>query len=176
MPKTDPEKDPKRIIPDILALYELKDDRSVAIAATSILDYWLGRAIICRLVNLTKTEKENLLDSGGNGVIATLSRKIALGHALGLYGKDVRGDLKLLNGIRNNFAHSDEHIGFDSNEVVASCGKLSAPGYLAKANMTAEPSDPKDRFLDSIHHFIAGLHIVSTGVPKRPTNEHNFLF
>ena len=157
------------VIKDILALNTLKEDRSIAIMAASILDYWLGRAILTRLVELTDDkEREAFFENGGSGPLSSMSRKIWIGYGLGLYKVEARKDLLAIKNIRNKFAHSDEHIDFTDQSITGLANSLFAPKYLAASSMKPEQTDPKERYLDSIHHLVSGFHLATKFHIHRP--------
>ena len=166
--RSNPDKPLEAVINDVLALGSLKEDRSIAVMASAILEYWLGRAILGRLVETTTQEKNCLLDNNGHGALATLSSKIWMGFALGLYKAEARKDLLNLKEIRNIFAHADEHIEFSNPEIIKLCNKLKAPKYLAESVMKSEQTASKERFLDTIHHLVSGFHLATKFHTKRP--------
>jgi len=168
MPRSNPDKPLDAVIADVLALGSLKEDRSIAVMASAILEYWLGRAILGRLIEMTNQEKDCLLDNNGHGALANMSSKIWMGFALGLYKAEARKDLLNLKDIRNKFAHADEHIEFSNPEIVKLCNKLKAPKYLAESAKKTEQTIPKERFLDTVHHLVAGFHLATKFHNKRP--------
>jgi len=168
MPRSSPDKPLGAVIDDVLALGSLKEDRSIAVMASAILEYWLGRAVLGRLVEMTTQEKGCLLDNNGHGALATLSSKIWVGFALGLYKAEARKDLLNLKEIRNIFAHADEHIEFSNPEIIKLCNKLKASKYLAESTMKPEQTSPKEHFLDTIHHLVSGFHLDTKFHAKRP--------
>src|ERR1700730_5077151 len=78
-----------------------KSDRSSAILACGLLDNGLKLAIYCALSN--KAVAIKLFDDGS--LLYNFTAKIAMGHALGLYGNQTRRNLDILREIRNLFAH-----------------------------------------------------------------------
>jgi hypothetical protein len=156
------------IIKDILALGSLKEDRSIAIMAVAILEYWLGRAILGRLVEMDNNEKAALLEQNGNGALSSLSRKIWIGFAVDLYRTEARKDLLNIKEIRNLFANADVHIEFADTEITRLCKKLLAPKYLAESAMKPEQINPKERFLDAVHHLVSGFHLAIKFHTHRP--------
>jgi hypothetical protein len=60
-----------------------------------------------------------------NGPLGSFHSKIAMGYALGIYDKDMRGDLNIVRNIRNAFAHSKKLIQFDHPAVVTELGKAT---------------------------------------------------
>ena len=100
--KNNPQKVVSNIVQAILDLHNLQDDRSAAIMACAILESELGRAILMRLREMKVEEQNRLLDNNGHGAIATLSAKIWVGFAIGLYKEQAREDLLTLKRYETN--------------------------------------------------------------------------
>src|ERR1700733_7413164 len=74
---------------------ELKSDsaRGAVAAMSSLVEEALATAIKNKLVPLNKDEERNLFEN--NGPLSTLSSRINMGFALGVYGAKARRDLNL---------------------------------------------------------------------------------
>ncbi len=59
-----------------------------------------------------------------DGPLATFSRKITAGYALGLYDEATRANLDIVRHIRNAFAHAKKLITFDHSLVLGEIGRV----------------------------------------------------
>jgi hypothetical protein len=168
MPMAKGEKKESNIVFAVLALERLKEDRSVAVMAGALVDYWLGRAILTRLREMDSKEQDAMLDGNGFGPLSTFHAKIWIGYSVGLYASEARDDLLKIKRVRNLFAHADEEIEFAGGDVAKLCMGLVAPKYLAKSAMKPERQSPRDRYLDTIHHLTAGFSIYTRAPARRP--------
>jgi hypothetical protein len=100
-------------------------DRSVAIILSAEVERFLEFAILAKFTNIAG--KDKLI--GSDGPIATFSRKIQIGYAMGLYNSELRDDLDRIRDVRNDFAHSVMPISFNTSSVRSRCLMLkqSAP-------------------------------------------------
>lgn len=119
------------IIGDIHVPLE-QSDRTTAIVAGALLDMFLELALRSRLVDLPEESVKNLFFN--DGPLATMSARIALGYALGLFNEAVRDELTTLRHIRNAFAHNLAKITFDMPEVANVCARLNAPKWYPPDN------------------------------------------
>jgi hypothetical protein len=92
-------------------------DRSVAIILASEVERFLEAAILARFTYV-EDEKKLICD---DGPLATFSRKIQLGYAMGLYNSELRDDLNQIRNVRNDFAHSQLPICFNTPSVKDRC-------------------------------------------------------
>lgn len=61
---------------------------------------------------------------GGSGPLQTISAKIDIAYALGLYSGGTRRNLHLVRKIRNGFAHTSQRTNFESESIVALCKQI----------------------------------------------------
>jgi hypothetical protein len=108
-------------------LDELKEqhDRAAAVILAALLEDALRDAILSRMVPLTEQKERQIF--GPDSPLGSLSAKIKVGFALGVYGPETRADLDTIRGIRNAFAHARRPIKFDTPEIAAECAKLRIP-------------------------------------------------
>ena len=99
-----------------------ESDRAAAITACSYLEPRVDRALRSRLVPLTKKLDQTLF--AGYGPLSTLSARIDVGYALGLYGKMTRADLHRIRSIRNSFAHDVDIRSFSHDKIAKACTDL----------------------------------------------------
>jgi hypothetical protein len=121
-----------------------KNAVGVALLVCAFLDNCLAIAIWAALPNKIAAERlfedRNPLDS--------FSAKIAMGHALGLYGNQTRRNLDILREIRNLFAHEATLLTFATSEIVQACQELNIPGApknLPVPNLRANTA--RDRYV-----------------------------
>jgi hypothetical protein len=129
MPPRDIFEEPKHL----LALFkevQNASDRIAAISATAFLDDSLGVALRARFIPMGNDWADKIF-SGSGAPMNTLSSKIMVGYALGLYGPMTRKDLDTIRNIRNYFAHTALPLDFGKEEIIEKCGKLTTPERLA---------------------------------------------
>jgi hypothetical protein len=89
---------------------------ATAILGAAFVEFHLERAIRRRLPrNDDVTWKELITDKGPLG---TLSMKIMMGHALRIYGDDLRDNLDIMRAVRNVFAHAKKLLQFNNEKIV----------------------------------------------------------
>ncbi|MCK1497892.1 MltR family transcriptional regulator [Bradyrhizobium sp. 188] len=127
-----------------LFTYMKTDSARGAVASmSSLIEEALAGAIKKRLVPLTDKEESNLFEN--NGPLSTLSSRINMGYALGIYGAKARRDLNLLREIRNAFVHSIRHIEFDTPEVAQLCATF----YCGEAIKDFKKDAPRDQYFQA---------------------------
>ena len=150
----------------ILAEMMGKSERAAAIVAGALVENNLVLAILSRLREMNG-EKEEKLFGIDEGPFATFHQRIEIGWALNLYSERARLDLSHLKSIRNKFAHDMSVRAFSDKWMADRCAQLSFPSHLAKGQMKAETTDPKNRFMETVDHFVTGLRLISNE-PRRP--------
>ncbi len=95
--------------------------RAGVLVLHAIIDHALETAIATHFVT-----PDHILIFGGNrdGLLSTTYAKISLGYHLGIFPAWIRDDLKILNDIRNAFAHSPLNLSFNSKPIQAKCSQL----------------------------------------------------
>lgn len=92
-------------------------DRSAALVLCSIVDVALINAITTRIQLMSESEFDGLF-FGADAPLATLSAKIRIGKAVGLYQSKLEDGLNKIRRIRNAFAHSAKSLPF-SHPLIA---------------------------------------------------------
>jgi DNA-binding MltR family transcriptional regulator len=105
----------KKDFKDILHEVETDGVRGATLSAAALIEEFLKTAIRSRLIELSVDEDKRLFH--GMGPISTLSSKIMVGYALGIFGSNTRRDLNAVRNIRNRFAHTLEDIDFDTPAI-----------------------------------------------------------
>ena len=130
---------------DSMDQLDVMDDRAAALILAAILDNLLEMAIEVNLVALSDQRRAALFRSS-EAPLSTFSAKIAIAHALGVYGEDFRRQIDKMRTIRNAFAHAMLPISFDEPVVLEECRKLE-PQRLTELEYRSENDTPKERFL-----------------------------
>lgn len=92
-------------------------DRTLAIILAAEVERFLEFAILAKFTNKEDVDKLICQD----GLLATFSRKIQIGYAMGLYNSEERDDLNCIKDVRNDFAHSVMPICFNTSSVKDRC-------------------------------------------------------
>ena len=98
-----------------------ESDRGLALYATAHIDTELEKLLKKKLIGSEKHVKEIL---SFNGPLGTFSSKVKLSYSLGLIDKVMMDDINILRKIRNEFAHSDEAISFNTQNMKDLCDNL----------------------------------------------------
>jgi hypothetical protein len=98
-------------------------DRSSALVACAMVDAALVMALKSRLIPMAEAEFKKLFYRQG-AVLGSLSARIQLGQALGIYGPKMTAMLDAIRNVRNAFAHAVKPIGFDHELVAKECAPL----------------------------------------------------
>jgi DNA-binding MltR family transcriptional regulator len=90
-------------------------DAGYVILAAAITDQMLESLILAHLPTLSDDNAERLFSY--RGPLGRLADKMVYAHALGLIGDQTCEDLKILNRVRNIFAHPRGFLNFSSADV-----------------------------------------------------------
>lgn len=118
--------DPKHRIASALRGLPKYEDRVAAIIYASILESSLEYAISTRFV-LPPDKTGKMFSYPEDGPLSSFAAKIAMGEALGIFGDQMRKDIKWIKDIRNAFAHTRVGISFKTPAVIAACDELIFP-------------------------------------------------
>lgn len=120
-------------------LNELKKqtDRGAALIAGAVLDEILELTILARLIEFGSERREALFDP--TRPLGTLSAKIEIGYALGIYENPFRLQLGIVRDVRNAFAHRIESIQFDHPDVVKILNRT-------RLETMPQPLSPREHF------------------------------
>lgn len=128
------------------------NDRAIAIVGPSFLDTQLEHLLINFFIE-DEREVRQLLKP--DRPIGTFGSRTTLAFCLGLIGKIVRDDLRLVGKIRNRFAHNLE-ASFDSEPIRSWCLALK----WHRISILMEPpagATPRDFFQVGVNQLIAYL-------------------
>jgi DNA-binding MltR family transcriptional regulator len=90
---------------------------------------------------------------GGTGPLANFASKIRIAYGFGLLTREDHADAHLIRGIRNKFAHAEERISLESDEIKELARKLST------AESDVKPKDAFVRATDKLsRRLVLALH------------------
>jgi DNA-binding MltR family transcriptional regulator len=119
-------------------------DRAIAILGGAFVENAVKVAIAAH--SLTFSYDHNAV-FGQGGPLYSFSPKIALGHALGIYGPKTRDDLDIVRNIRNAFAHALEDVDFSHRDIARECDKLH---HVGSADLSLMLRGPKGKYVRAV--------------------------
>lgn len=129
------ELDPSRRIARALAGRPKYDDRAAALVFAAMLEHAIQIAIQVSFKS-KGPQVEALFSYQSQGPLAHFASKVKIGHAMGLFGEEMRGDLDTIVIIRNVFAHARIHVDFKHEAVMAACHQLTVAKHLKEVPIT----------------------------------------
>jgi hypothetical protein len=153
-------------------------DRGAAIIAAAVIEDVLEHLIIARLVELPSKRKKALFDQS-NGPLSSLSSKIELGLALGLFNDERRGSLHLIREVRNAFAHTMDPISFENKFLftfnIIFCF-LAFTAFFPHIRMNVLDNEPSyhkhfDVILAATMHLVLERRAPKDALEGRPSSE-----
>jgi len=129
---------------ELVASMDNMDARAAALIMGSIIDNLLEYAILLNFVTLSETQF-NALFRNPTSPLSSFSAKIAVAHALGVYGNESRRQLDKLREIRNAFAHTIHPIDFDNPLIAEECLNLD-PSTLTDHQYQPITGTPRERY------------------------------
>lgn len=137
-------------------LDELKgmSDRAAAIVGAAFLDELLRYLIASFLVDDEKVVGELLKNQR---YLGTFNARIGAAYCLGLITKDEYHDLRMVQKVRNEFAHALPGLFFTDQRISNRCNELTAlPPELAPKRFMVDEYGSEARYL-----FSAAVHVLS---------------
>jgi DNA-binding MltR family transcriptional regulator len=122
------------------------DHRGVALLACSWLEDSLGELIRADLIQ-DSTSLDTLFKNRGG--LADFHSRIHMAYAMGLIARDVRDELDLIRGVRNDFAHLRDPISFSDQSITDRCVNLQTALLFERAGKDQFAS-VRDRFIMSV--------------------------
>ena len=143
-----------------LNAFSEESPRAAALVAGAYLDTLLGQLLDMALIG-DKKARANLLgdDKSADKALATFSARIQAVRALGLISPNEYGDLKIIQRIRNRFAHAQHGCTFDEPAVVGLCTSLVL--------LRAVPWSNEPRFTNPRGRFELGVAVLAGCVKSR---------
>lgn len=139
----------------VVRMFHGETDRGAAVLAASFLENFLAKYL--RSAMIEDSAVDDLFT--GFGPFADFNKRIETAYALGLITKDDRRDLKLIQKIRNHFAHTPTNTSFDTRPISDWISALSLNRNLTDEIIGGKTaSKNRMRYLITIGHFCAGIH------------------
>ena len=136
----------RKAVEDALAYLKAVDeeiegasDRAAAILASAILDNELAEELEKKFVLLSAERRGKLF--GVYGPLSSLSAKIDIGFAVGLFGPETHADLHRLRRIRNKFAHTGEPLKFSNQAITDLCATIT--------NAPTTATEPRSQYMET---------------------------
>lgn len=128
-------------------------DRANVLVGVTNVDMALEIAIRSHFVELTPDEGSAIFGGGDRDApLSNFGSKVKIGYALGLYEKLFADDLKVIQLVRNYFAHSSEYVDFNDDAVKSATEALNFPrfGFDRDARVIFDATrDPKGAFMET---------------------------
>ena len=137
------------------------DPRTCAVVGLAFVENNLALCLLNRFVAIDAAYQRNIFDEP-SAPLSNFSAKIEMGYLLNVFGTKAKEDLKLLNRIRNRFAHYLEVRDFDHPEVAGMCDQLQYPKYSMKTEVSN--GGRRERYAGTISHFISRFALESKHV------------
>ncbi|MHC2436336.1 hypothetical protein [Bradyrhizobium sp. USDA 4451] len=153
---------------DVLQALRTAPDHMLAITAAAYVDYALEMVIRERF-RIDKDEDARIFDGAQNGFLATASSKVTIAYAARFIEKMSRDDLRIINRVRNTFAHSMHQIDFKHPEVSAKCRKLSLVQRRSDMFPNAATADPRSLYWNTCLDFFAAWQFQRRGIREDGT-------
>jgi len=168
--RPDPLKDRPTEDQQVDVLYALRNapDHALAITAAAYVDYAVEMVIRDRM-RIDKDEATRIFDGAQNGILSTASSKITIAYAARFIEKSSRDDLRIVNRVRNIFAHSLHQIDFKHPDVAAQCRKLSLVQRRADMFPDAATADPRKLYWNTCLDFFTAMQFFRRGIQEDGT-------
>ena len=128
-----------------------ESDRGLALYATAHIDSELESVLRKKLIGSEQHLNEIF---SFNGPVGTFSAKIKLAYSLGLIDKIMMDDINTLRKIRNEFAHSDQTLSFETQKNKDLCNNL-------KMNVKPEDSSCRSKCMNVVAGICGPLYGVN---------------
>jgi len=124
------------------------EDRAVALMCASTIEEALKVALRTHFVELTTDEDNHIFCEDQDSPLATFSSKIRLGYAMGVYGPKTRDDLNIMRYVRNVFAHTRNHVTFNTEEIASACNYIAVTDRCKGSEyLYPSPTTPRGRYV-----------------------------
>lgn len=128
-------------------------DRANVLVGVTNVELALEIAIRSHFVELTADEGSAIFGGADRDApLASFGSKVKIGYALGVYEKLFADDLKVIQLVRNYFAHSSEYVDFNDDAVKSATEVLNFPRFGFDGNarvIFAATRDPKGAFMET---------------------------
>lgn len=149
--------------------FQNESPRASVIISGALIDTLLRDLLVTFMVN-DKKEVDSLVGSEKDvdKPLGAFGARIKAAYCLGLISKEEYSDLKIIQKVRNQFAHKLHGFSFDDPMIVDLCNSLRQPEILKDTNAGKFQSH-RDKYLISVAILTQrmGLRILSTQREKR---------
>jgi hypothetical protein len=145
---------PEWIDPEFPKQFVKQTDRGAAVLGGALAEFHLEQLILDRMrSDLSSERKERLFE--GFGPLAGFAPKIEVAYAFGLIGPESRIDFRLVNDIRNLFAHEfrGSELTFDHPDVRKKCDSFKTMNKTAPSRGEPQITN-RDKFVGTVY-FLA---------------------
>jgi hypothetical protein len=141
------------LIPEIVALWETRkseNDRSLAIVGAALIDELLADLLETFFIDNAKVCESLLSFSGPIGAFGVRNQ---LAYALGLIDKPTYNDIKLIQKIRNKFAHVAKNQDFSDPIIAGYALSLEIPQWVGELE-DEDPESERGRFISGVRGIL----------------------
>lgn len=128
----------------IITEIDQMDGRAAALVLIALIDNLLEYSIRLNFVRLNDIRFKALFRNP-TAPLSSLSAKINIGHALGIFSDEMRSQLDRMRSIRNAFAHTILAVTFNEPSIMGECNKLE-PARLTDRVYQGVDNTPRERF------------------------------
>jgi DNA-binding MltR family transcriptional regulator len=154
------------------------NDRARMILGCAILEQLLRMVLAPHFAELDDAAQDELFE-GANAPLASLSARIKVAHALGVFGPKTRRDLDRIRSIRNACAHSRVAVHFSDPAITEECDKFNALQLRTILLVVpgTKPSTAEDKFFVVLrHYFLCFLEAEPDGALRYKQSKLGHLF
>ena len=159
---------------EILESLQEETDRGAAIVGESYLSDALDTLLLKIMINDPKAAKALL-----NGSLRKFNARIELAYCLGYVSERIRDKMHIIGQIRNEFAHTNEDLHYDSDRIRSYCNGLSSrplpastnSGVIRKRFMSAVVQLAKQVLLLAHSPLLKPWYHPVDVIPRRPGSE-----
>jgi hypothetical protein len=102
-------------------------ERTTALVAAAAVDQLLVQLLQTHFIAMDEADLDSIF-YGQRAVLAGLSERVTIAHALGLIPTEMKPDLDVIRRVRNAFAHRVQPLSFDHPLIKEECFKLTHVG------------------------------------------------
>ncbi|MDY6988935.1 MAG: MltR family transcriptional regulator [Thermodesulfobacteriota bacterium] len=145
-----------RVIPFKVEYWEgqlYKSDRASAIVGAALLDEELENLLRSFFVDKPKVVDKLIRDGGPMG---SFGMRIRFSYALGLLPETIFHDLKLVQKVRNFFAHTSRDVEMNHKKLAGLISSFKAPEWVGEPE-DPDPDSPRGRFHTTVRSLLWDL-------------------
>jgi hypothetical protein len=93
-------------------------EAGIALVTVAVIDEWLQKLLLTAMRPLSNSIAKRIF---GNGALSDVAPKADVAYAFTLIDESILTRLRILNAVRNIFAHTTDPLDFTSPEIVDAC-------------------------------------------------------